>query len=125
MMVRVYGNDKRCPRASHPTPDIAAGTVNIKITHSTLCDLCSCYIESIIHLVWECPLIQGVWMSLKSFLQENGINIIELTVQWSRQFLGHRQFRVTFRQNIFVFFPNDKVYRYFNYPVIFPNFLAA
>jgi len=103
-MVRVNGNDKRCPRASHPTPDIAAGTVNIKITHSTLCDLCSCYIESIIHLVWECPLIQDVWMSLKSFIQENGINIIELTVQWSRQFLGHRQFRVTFRQNI-CFFP--------------------
>jgi len=47
-----------------------------KITNSTLCDLCSCNIETIIHLFWGCPLIQVVY-SLKSFLQEKGI-IIEL-----------------------------------------------
>ena len=36
---------------------------------------------------------------------------------------GHRQFWVTLKT--YLFFPNDKVFRYFNYPVIFPNLLAA
>jgi len=50
-----------------------------KLTCSTLCDFCSCNIETIIHLFWECPLIQDVWNSLKSFLQEKGI-IVQFTV---------------------------------------------
>jgi len=37
---------------------------------------------------------------------------------------GHRQFRVTFAKT-FLFFQNVKVYRFINYPVIFPNLLAA
>jgi len=42
----------------------------------------------------------------------------------------HRQFRVidssgTPLEKHISFFQNDKVFRYFNYPVIFPNLLAA
>ena len=35
---------------------------------------------------------------------------------------GHRQFHVTFRKKT-MFFPNDRVVRYFDYPVLFPNLL--
>jgi len=35
-----------------------------------------------------------------------------------------RQFRIIDRIR-YLFFPNDTVFRYFNYPVIFPNLLAA
>jgi len=38
--------------------------------------------------------------------------------------LGHRQFRVTFKKT-YIFFPKDTVFRIFDYPVIFPNLLAA
>jgi len=37
---------------------------------------------------------------------------------------GHRQFRVTIYKT-YLFFPNDIVFRYFDYPVTFPNLLAA
>jgi len=37
---------------------------------------------------------------------------------------GHRQFRVNFRKR-YLFFPNGIVFRYFDYPVIFSNLLAA
>jgi len=37
---------------------------------------------------------------------------------------GHRQFRVNFRKRN-LFFPNGIVFRYFDYPVIFSNLLAA
>ena len=37
---------------------------------------------------------------------------------------GHRQFRVNIRKR-YLFFPNGIVFRYFDYPVIFSNILAA
>jgi len=37
---------------------------------------------------------------------------------------GHRQFRVTFRKTYW-FFPNDIVSNYFDFAVIFSNFVAA
>ena len=37
---------------------------------------------------------------------------------------GHRQFRATFAKT-FLFFQNVTVYRFINYPVNFPNLLAA
>ena len=37
---------------------------------------------------------------------------------------GHRQYRVNFRK-IYLFFRNDTVFRYFDYPVIFRNLLDA
>ena len=46
-----------------------------KLTNSNLCDLCSCDIETIVHLFWECPVIQHLWSNLKSFLQSKGITI--------------------------------------------------
>jgi len=65
------------------------------------------------------------------------IKIHELVVQlqWTRQFRvivsfgsstvsGHRKFRVNFRKR-YLFFPNGIVFRYFDYPVIFSNLLAA
>ena len=39
-------------------------------------------------------------------------------------FSGHGQFRFTFKKT-YLFFPNDILFRYFDYPGIFPNLLAA
>ena len=38
---------------------------------------------------------------------------------------SHRQFRVTFRKTYLFFFRNDIVFQYSDYPVLFPNLLAA
>jgi len=39
--------------------------------------------------------------------------------------LGHQQFQAPLENVLTLFFPNDIVFTYFDYPVIFPNLLAA
>ena len=51
-------------------------------------------------------------------------HVDDLTITVNLTVSGHRQFRVTFRKR-YLFFPNDIVFRYFDYPVMFPNLLAA
>ena len=46
-----------------------------KLTNSSLCDLCSSNVESIVHLFWECPIIQDLWNSLKLYLQTYNIQV--------------------------------------------------
>jgi len=45
-------------------------------------------------------------------------------IQWTRQFRVIDSSGSPL-ENTYLFFPNDKVYRYFNCSVIFPNLLAA
>lgn len=48
-----------------------------KIKDSTSCTFCSQHPESLIHLFWECELVQNLWVQLIKFLKEN-LNEIEL-----------------------------------------------
>ena len=48
---------------------------NCKLTNSSLCDVCSSDVETIVHLFWECPVVQDLWSNLKTFLQSKGITI--------------------------------------------------
>ena len=50
------------------------------ITSSSLCGLCLHNVETIIHMFWECPVIQELWQALQVFFNSKGINI-ELNVQ--------------------------------------------
>jgi len=66
--------------------------------------------------------IRRIKMLIVTFLVTFAVLLFKNTVNSTVS--GYGQFKVTFR-NTYLFFPNDKVFRYFDYPVIFHSLLAA
>jgi len=81
------------------------------------------YQEELVHVIYECPTTSELRSQfldaisdilLPEFLPEQKLSLLlQYTVP------GHLCIY------IFLFFQNAKVYRFINYPVIFPNVLAA
>ena len=44
-----------------------------ELVMSNLCDFCNRYIETVTHLIWECPNSQQFWSELKTFLSNKNI----------------------------------------------------
>ncbi len=63
---------------------------------SSLCDFCCMYVENIKHLFWECMEIQHVWMHIRVFLHERGVNydvnFLNISFGINENTIGAKQF---------------------------------
>ena len=46
-----------------------------KLVNSCLCNFCNMYVDSLVHLFWECHLVQNFWRDLQFFLNSKGLNV--------------------------------------------------
>ena len=72
-----------------------------KLCSTSLCDFCSMYAESIIHLFWECCVVQTFWTNFKNYLNSIDINIL---VNLKSVCFGNTEKHILLKSNNFVIF---------------------
>lgn len=70
----------------------------LKITNSTLCELCNMHTETLKHLFWDCSHVQHFWSRLKTYLIDKQIefNIDYKTVSFGNQSIEHPHIMIDF-----------------------------
>ena len=65
----------------------------IGISQNNLCSFCNNAVETIVHLFWECNLVNNFWHNLESWLKGECVHIIELNITKEDVILGIQNIR--------------------------------